>query len=467
MSIRFRLTLLYSAILGLTLIGFSTALYFTLGQVTLTELKATLKNETQRILATETLVLDTRSGLPTYVQTVDFTGTLIKRTSNLGNNRLPLSDSQRVRVLTGEHIFEPTVIDGERLLVYSLKLRGEPTIFQVARSLEGRERSLEALRRLLIIGSSAATVVAFGIGWLLAGAALRPINRITHTAHAIGVERDFGRRVDHVGPQDEIGRLVTTFNTMLTALQGAYKQEAQALQAQRRFVADASHELRTPLTTIRGNIALLQREPPISPADRTEVLSDMADESERMSRLVHDLLVLARADAGRTLRADPIRLKPLIEDICRKATVVHVERTISCESLNDVAVIGDHDALTQVLLILLDNALKFTPAAGTVTITTAVGDGQAAVSVRDTGIGIAPHVVPHIFERFYRGDSARTGTGAGLGLAIAHTLVVAQRGSISVESEVGAGSVFTVKLPLASVDAVAAMHQRADTSVLA
>ncbi|MBV9788657.1 MAG: HAMP domain-containing histidine kinase, partial [Chloroflexi bacterium] len=287
--------------------------------------------------------------------------------------------------------------------------------------------------------------------WVLSGIALRPIDRITHTAQAIGAERDFGRRVSYIGPHDEIGRLTTTFNEMLTELQSAYRQEAQALQAQRRFVADASHELRTPLTTIRGNIALLQREPPINDEDRIEVLSDMAGESERMSRLVNDLLMLARADAGRPLRSEAVAIKPLIEDVCRKVKVLAPQHNIDCSDLQELAVRGDEDAIKQVLLILLDNARKFTPPRGKITVSLTEQPEQIAIHVRDTGIGIDPTAIPHIFERFYRGDVSRTGGGAGLGLSIAQTLVKSQQGTLAVESTPGEGSVFTISLPKAEI----------------
>lgn len=449
MSIRLRLTIWYSAILLLTLIAFSVALYFTLSQVTVSELRVTLKNEAQRLLASNILLPNTKYGTQTYVQTIDIHGNVTGRTSNLGDEFLPLTPDGRAAVVGGSQIFEPASANGEHLLIYSKMIRTVegPLIVQVARPLEGLDQALNALRRILIIGSIFATIIAFGVGWTLAGIALRPIDRITQTAQAIGAERDFSHRVSYTGPLDEIGRLATTFNEMLAALQSAYTQEAHALQAQRRFVADASHELRTPLTTVRGNIGLLQRDPPISAEDRVAVLADMADESERMSRLVNDLLVLARADAGRQLRSEPVAIPSLIEEMCRKARLLSTKHTIRCGETPPVQVIGDLDALKQVLLILLDNALKFTPPTGTIDLITELHDQRVTISVRDTGVGISPSALPHIFERFYRGDTARTGAGAGLGLAIAKTLVEAQQGTLTITSTVGQGSTFTLSLP--------------------
>ena len=253
--------------------------------------------------------------------------------------------------------------------------------------------------------------------------------------------------------------MATTFNTMLTELQAAYQQVEQSLQQQRQFVADVSHELRTPLTTIRGNLALLRRQPSISTEDKEDILDDMVDESDRLIRLVSDLLTLARAEAGQLLRSEPVEVKPLIEDVCRQTRLLDPGRTITCADLPDVAVIGDQDALKQVLLILMDNALKHTT--GTITVTTTNLDrpetrfsrknlvSNVAIGIRDTGPGIDPDVLPHVFERFYHGDEARDKSGLGLGLPIAKALIEAQAGSIAIESEVGQGSVVTITLPRA------------------
>jgi signal transduction histidine kinase len=274
----------------------------------------------------------------------------------------------------------------------------------------------------------------------MAGLVLRPVDRITQTAHAIGAERDFGRRVDHSGPNDEIGQLATTFNEMLGELQAAYQQ-------QRQFVADVSHELRTPLTTIRGNLGLLRREPAVSAEERADILEDVTEESDRLIRLVNDLLALAHAESGRQLRSEPVRVKPLVEDVCRQARLLDPERVIVCDDVRDVAVAGDQDALRQVLLILMDNGLTHTT--GPVTVTAEAVDETVAVRVCDAGPGIAPEVLPHIFERFYRGDNASVESNIGLGLAIAKALVEAQGGTIAVESQLERGSVFTVTLPQA------------------
>ena len=458
MSIRLRLTLLYTAILAVALIGLSVALYVTVSQVTLGAIEDALTNEAQRLAASRDFDLG-RIGYQakkfaapeTYIQTIGLDGSVLDRTPNLGDYVLPINDQGLRACRDGQPWKEVADTEAGRLLVVSKPVipYGQPAtgIVQVARSLAEPDQSLATLRNILFAGSAVVTVAMFGMAWVMSGAALRPIHRITDTAHAIGAERDFDRRVDYAGPPDEIGRLATTFNVMLSELQAAYRQAEQALQAQRRLAADASHELRTPLTTLRGNLGLLRRDPPIDAADREAVIHDMLDETNRLIRLVNDLLVLARADAGRTLRSERVPLQPLVEDICRQAKLLGPGRVIECDNGLNVAVIGDRDALKQVLLILLDNALKHAQPGGTIALATSMREGRVSVSIRDTGPGIAPEALPHIFERFYRSDSSRTGAGAGLGLAIAKELIEAQRGAISVESQVGRGSVFTVTLP--------------------
>jgi two-component system OmpR family sensor kinase len=342
------------------------------------------------------------------------------------------------------------VLDNQRLLIYSRPVRdnqGAQKILQVALPLALIDEVQGVMRSVLFVINGVLIVAAFGIGWLLAGITLRPIHRLTQTARAIGAKRDFAHRVEHVGPADEIGQLASTFNMMLSELQAAYLQVEQTLEIQRRFVADASHELRTPLTTLRGNIGLLQREPPISAADQADVLQDMVDETERLMRLVGDLLALARADAKRPLRSEPVAVQPLMKDVCRQIQPLSLQWSIVCQSDTAAAIKGDADALKQILLALLDNVHKHTPVDTTVTITAAETAEHVAIRVADSGPGIDPAVLPHIFDRFYRGNVARTGDGAGLGLAIAKELTEAQQGTITAQSQVGQGSVFTLTFP--------------------
>lgn len=456
MSLRLRLTLLYSAILALALIGFSLALYVTVARVTLGVVEQSLAEEAKRLMAKRDFGLyhigyyGQFADPTTYVQTVHLDGQVAERTDNLGDFVLPFSEADGEKCKQGEAWVETLTTDNGRLMVYYQPVWDDGEVgggLQVARSLVEHDESLNTLRSILISGSLVATFTSLGLSWVFAGTALRPITRLTQTAQTIGAERNFDRRVSYSGPNDEVGRLTTTFNAMLTELQSAYQQLEQSLQAQRRFVADASHELRTPLTTLRGNLGLLERQPPISPADREAVIADMVEESDRLIRLINNLLILARADSGLALRREPISLQPFIADVCRQARLLTSERVIGCENVANATLIGDRDVLKQVLLILLDNAIKYTAPHDTITIATTVAEAVIAIHIRDTGPGIPPEALPHIFERFYRVDSARTSTGAGLGLAIAKELVEAQGGTITVDSQIRQGSQFTVTLP--------------------
>jgi signal transduction histidine kinase len=235
---------------------------------------------------------------------------------------------------------------------------------------------------------------------------------------------------------------------MLCQLQNAYQQVAHTLQMQREFVADVSHELRTPLTTIRGNLALLSRVPAPPRSERQDILTDLTGESERLIRLVNDLLTLARADAGRKLKREPVALEPLLDDVCRQAQVLDHKREIVLDGTGDAEgpiVLGDRDAVKQVLLTLLDNAVKH--AQGTIRVTLANTKDNATIRVQDGGPGLSRELCKRVFDRFYRGDASRSTPGFGLGLSIAKALIEAQGGTIAVESKIGSGSTFSVALP--------------------
>jgi len=466
MSIRLRLTLLYSGILAVTLFAFGVGLYVAVSDVALGVATDALTAEAKTFATSfrprpdpfkgELRIVVPPSALASQdsIQVRRLDGTVIFQSQDLQaiSLTLPLDTLAQRRMQPRD--FQPgeainiqnlTSVGGKHVLVCTVPLLFQDTpvgILQVASALGPVDQTLDTLRRVAALGGGLVTLAGFGAGWLLAGTALRPIARITRTARAIGASRDFGRRVAYDGPPDEVGRLATTFNAMLTSLQEAY-------QAQRRFVADASHELRTPLTSIRGNLGLLQREPPIDATDRRAVLTDLVAESERLGRLVGDLLTLARtdADAGRQLRREPVPLAPLLADLARRLAMGHPGQTIRCEGADGVDAAGAPDAVTQVLLILLDNALKFTPPDGAVAVAVGTAGEQVSIAVRDTGPGIAPEVLPHIFERFYQVDTARAAKGTGLGLAIARALVEAMGGTIAVESHVGQGSTFTMILP--------------------
>jgi two-component system OmpR family sensor kinase len=473
MSIRLRLSLLYTAILAITLIIFGAILYTVQHQYTLNSLRRDLLKSGQSLSRNilwsyqHLIPMENNPQLPPppplqalpdemtfqglrereIVRVLDASGALVASPLSGDQQALPLS-SKGLQVLSaGQVWWEIANVNGERLLISDHPVNSEGQILfivQVARTLTERDRSLSALSNALLLTSLVIILAAFGIGWLLVGLMLQPIQHITQTAQAIGNESDFTRRVNYNGPNDEVGQLAKTFNMMLARLQDAYERVRHALKMQRDFVADASHELRTPLTTVRGNLELLRRDPPLAEAEQDDVLTDMVDESDRLIRLVNELLILARADAGRNLVHEPIELNPIVEEVCRQAQQLDEQREITA-AVQDVTVLGDRDALKQVLLILLDNALKHTQ--GPVTILAKPEGDQIAIAVQDAGPGIPPEILQHVFDRFYRGDADPQIPGFGLGLPIAKALVEEMGGTIAIDSQPGIGSVVRVQLP--------------------
>jgi len=318
----------------------------------------------------------------------------------------------------------------------------------------GQPISLQSANRrgilgFLVISSIPTLLAAFIAGWLITGRALRPLKTVIETADSIARTRDLKRRLPPANRRDEIGLLSESFNRMLEQVDAANQQLTVALDAQRRFVADASHELRTPLTTIRGNAELLAHGPSVPEDVRAAAAHDIATESERMSRLVEHLLTLAQADAGQNLALAPIALRPLIESVGRQAQASHEDRRIRTVGLTDATVNGDADAITQLLWILVDNAVKFTRPDGSIELGLQQHDSSALLTVSDDGAGIPPAELERIFERFYQADPARSNKGAGLGLSIARWIVDQHHGTIGARNNDGPGTTFTVTLPLA------------------
>ncbi len=335
----------------------------------------------------------------------------------------------------------------------------------VGESLASIQRSVGLLRRILLGAAAVGLTLTVAGGWLLAGRALRPVDRVTSAAAAIaasdGSPAALANRLAVPATGDEIARLAATFNAMLERLEGSF-------MAQRRFVADASHELRTPLTALRGNIELLldrvaSGDLRLGSDDLAGALDDMEREGARMGRLLDDLLLLARADAPAALvprRPGPVRLDLVAQDALPTARALARGQALTVDADTPVLVAGDADQLLQLVLILVDNALRYTAAGGDVVVSVGSdGAGKVRLEVRDTGEGIAPEALPHLFERFWRADRARTRAtgGAGLGLAIADEIVRAHGGTIEVTSTLGVGSTFGVTLPaISSPDAISA-----------
>lgn len=293
-----------------------------------------------------------------------------------------------------------------------------------------------------------AFVLAVAGSFFLTRYSLAPVTAIARAAATIS-EEDLSQRLPvRSGRGDELDRLARTFNDLLARLETAFADREAALDYQRRFVADASHELRTPLTSIVGYTRLLQRWGTDRPAASAEALDHLHREAERMQRLVEGLLLLARGDEASGLVLAPADLGPIVLAATDEAATLGDAVALVVEGDGPWPVNIDTDAMRQVLGVLLDNARRHAPGAP-VTFQLKEEGNEIVLEIADAGSGIAPDHLPHVFERFYRGDHSRTGRGAGLGLAIAHDLVTRQGGTIRVMSEVGEGTSFTIRFPRA------------------
>lgn len=466
-SIRLRLALLYALVFGSGLLAADLLAYSSLSAFVAArvddelalqarEVRASTSVEVRLGLAGPGLTvrlpdLDVFASPGLAVQALGRGGEVEARSTNLPES-LPANPALLQRALAGEVQFETVRLRGApwRLAYAPLPFGGEVLgVLQVGRSLEQTETFLDRLRLTMLGAGLVALALATAGGWLLAGAAFRPIDRLVETARAIGQARDFARRVPAPAARDEVGRLAETFNEMLAELESAHAELKSALDAQQRFVADASHELRTPLTTVRTNLELLGRGPDLPAAERDEALADALAEIERLGRLVEGLLTLARADAGQHLRLAELDLAPILRDAYRQARLLALpgEQRVSLGAVPEARVMGSADALRQLLLILLENAVKYSPPSAEVCLECCLEDDLVAISVRDRGAGISTDELPHVFERFYRGDRARSSSGTGLGLAIAKWIVDEHRGRIEVQSAPGHGTTVTVTLP--------------------
>jgi heavy metal sensor kinase len=296
----------------------------------------------------------------------------------------------------------------------------------------------------LLLGAAPmlAVIATFG-GYWMSRRALAPVDQLTTAARRISLD-NLTERLEVAGTGDELERLGVTWNEMLERLDNA-------VQRMRQFTADASHELRTPIAMIRTSAELsLRRER--QPAEYRATLASIQQEAEWMTQLAEDLLLLARADAGTLkMRNERVVVDQLARSVADEAAPIAEVRGIALRThftAGEAMVIGDDRALHRLLTILLDNAVQHTPSAGSIEIATSAEHGGVAIAVTNSGEGIRGEDLPHIFERFYRGDPSRTRSqnGAGLGLAIAKSIAQAHRAEIEVESEVGAGAVFRVRM---------------------
>jgi heavy metal sensor kinase len=454
-SIRVRLTLWYIALLALILAAFSAGIYLTLRHNLYSNLDDTLEARSEELLAGMRFEGDqpTLEGLlpeanpepdDQFVRVFDASGT-VTFDSSAGIAGDAASDALDA-ALGGGTATEQVDAGEDTLRSRYVPIRRDGEIagvLEVARSEDDVRDTLRTLLLILAVSYPATIAVASVGGAFLAGRALSPIDSITRVARRLSAE-DLSRRLDLALPDDEVGRLARTFDEMLARLDVAFRQ-------QRQFTADASHELRTPLTAIKGQTEVALSKGRSAEAYR-EVLRSVNDEVDRLIRLVGSLLTLARADAGQMpLTLEPVGMAELARDAVEQVRPLATERGVQLDVKPgpEATIRADQDLLLQLLLNLLDNAVKHTPSGGRVTVTWEARDEDIVLSVSNTGPGIAAEHLSRIFDRFYRVDPARSRAegGVGLGLSICKWIAEAHGGSISAESARGRGATFTVRLP--------------------
>ncbi len=337
-----------------------------------------------------------------------------------------------------------TDTDGNRVRVYVEPLRDGSGYLVATLPLSHIDAAVQGFARLMIALVLGGVVVAFGAGWIVACRVLCPITILTNAAAAISESRQFSQRVADGNGRDELARLARTFNAMLASLEDAYESQV-------RFVSAASHELRAPLTVIQANLDLLQAAKG-SEADQITAISEASAEAQRMARLVADLLLLARADAGVPIRREPVELDHLVLEVLGELRHLKCGQRLEVTAIEPSIVRGDRDRLKQLFLNVIENAIKYTLPTGIIRVSITHRGREAFVLVRDTGVGIAPDDVPRVFERFFRADPARLRDpgGSGLGLAIAQWAAAEHGGTIEMASHLGEGTTVFISLPTAA-----------------
>jgi two-component system OmpR family sensor kinase len=323
------------------------------------------------------------------------------------------------------------------------------SILVTARSLADVDATLSRLLWIELLVTAAVLAALAALGLWVVRLGLRPLGAIGETAAAIAAG-DLSRRVERAETRTEVGRLGLSLNAMLAQIQSAFEATAASEQRLRRFVADASHELRTPLSAVRAYAELFSRGADRRPEDLARSMSGIKRESERMSVLVDDLLLLARLDEGRPLEREPVELDEVVGEAVDTAAAVDPERPIAFDA-ESAPVYGDRDRLRQIVDNLLANVRAHTPPLAPVRVRVVRQNGTAVVEVEDSGPGMTPEQTERVFERFYRADASRSRArgGVGLGLSIVVAVAAAHGGTAAVDSTHGRGATFRIALPLA------------------
>jgi len=473
-SLRFRLTLWYVLILGFLLTAFSSFLYFTLSRSLYRDVDNKLRSLAE-LIASESAsplskfgfgsvdeALETSLNLKPigkFIQVLDESGKIGRKSDNLKNVQLPISLNTLKNASKGVITFETTRSVGDaqlRIITHPVLEKNHITkIVQVASSLEDVEDALNTLFIILIITVPLALMVASLGGLFLANKALKPVDDVTQTARMI-TSQNLNQRIKPLKVKDEISRLIDTFNEMISRLDQSFRQIKQ-------FSADASHELKTPLTILKGEVEVALRKER-KPDEYEQTLRSNLEEINRMSQIVNDLLVLSKADTGELrLNKQDLDLAEVLNEVVAQLNLMIQSKNLRMETSNPpegMHILGDPLRMRELFINLIENGIKYTEEGGTirVTLTKDMSDpggkngGYARIVVSDTGMGIAQGDQSKIFDRFFRLDKARSRDqgGSGLGLSISKWIVEAHQGKIEVESEIGKGSSFIVRIPLHS-----------------
>ncbi len=458
-SIKFRFTIWYMLVLAVLLIALSTGVFFYLSRSLYRNIDNSLELRSTQLRSIQDILESIRQGefqeqLGEIVILYFYSGGQLAEVSPRGIS-IPVNDETVSQAIGGTSSFTTVqTTEGERLRLFAIPINInilgpppgiQPAALVIARSTRQIDHALAGLVRTFIVAVPFALVLAAAGGIFLASRALKPVDEIAQTAKEIEGS-DLSRRIN-VNTKDELGRLAATLNAMIGRLERAFKRQKQ-------FTSDASHELRTPLAVIEAESSLaLQKERARS--EYRQSLETISQEAKQMSSLVDRLLFLARADAGKEQwNFTQVNLGKLVDNMSTDIEVLCQEKGLlfQLSHTENLVVKGDEARLRGLFMNLLDNAIIYTPSPGTISVSLRREGQMAVVAIADTGVGIPAEDIPLIFERFYRVDKSRSRAegGSGLGLAICRYIAEAHGGRIEVESTVGAGSTFSVWLPVQS-----------------
>jgi len=453
MSLRLRLTLLYSVLFAVLIALFGTIVYTQTAKRLYSSVDDTLRTRADRILSAAAAsppqsavranqsVLDEIASPGVYVEIVDPAGTVVARSRNL-TGALPVA-TRRHPDASGPTFETHETTNDERVRVLYEELPDGQGAMLVARSLHPTDASLDNLRWVLIGGGLVFLLVANGLAYLVAAPALRPIREATGTAAKIEATADFSRRIPGERQPGEVGELVRTLNELIAKVE-------TTLDAHKAFIADSSHELRRPLAVIRGNLELL-RSDALPAEERQQIIGEAESESRRMSRVLADLLLLSQVDARLILHLQPIELDAVIESVVERERQRFPNRPIRIERNGPVPVQADEQRVQQIFENLVENAARYSTEGTPIEIRLQRNGRFATAEVRDAGPGMSEEEQRHAFERFFRGPRGRRAhaDGSGLGLAIVRHIAEAHGGGVTLTSS-PAGTSVKVELPLAS-----------------